>query len=86
MVESQGPNDDRMEQVQQPVLAELSLGDRFAIERFSRDINACSSVDDLRKIAIQLMQWGYAQKSMLLQSMKAGLPTAPNAVGVVDGE
>jgi hypothetical protein len=75
-----------MEQVQSPPQAELSLGDRFAIERFSREINACSNVEDLRKIAIQLMQWGYAQKSMTLQAMKSGLPTAANAARDADGQ
>ncbi|MEB3259918.1 MAG: hypothetical protein VKP63_04735 [Cyanobacteriota bacterium] len=42
---------------------ELSMSQRFEIERFSRAIDATADPDDLRRIAKQLLQAWHTQKA-----------------------
>ena len=41
----------------------LSMSQQFAIERFNRDIDNCNNIDELRKIAKNLLQAWEMQKA-----------------------
>jgi hypothetical protein len=48
---------------QPPGTLELSISQRFEIERFSRAIDATADPDDLKRIAKQLLQAWHTQKA-----------------------
>jgi len=55
---------------------ELSVGQQFEIERFSRAIDATADPDELRNLAKQLLQAWHTQKSATnwVIAQQAGFP------------
>ncbi len=57
------PLDPQSSPSQPPGTMELSVSQRFEIERFSRAIDATADPDDLKRIAKQLLQAWHTQKA-----------------------
>jgi hypothetical protein len=55
----------------------LSLGQRFEMERFNRVIDECNELEDLRKISKQLLQAWFIQKAATTWVMKDALSSFP---------
>jgi hypothetical protein len=51
----------------------LSTSQQFEIERFKRDIDNTANIEDLRKIAKELLQAFYSQKAITAWVMKDAL-------------
>ncbi|MFN9644774.1 MAG: hypothetical protein ACK6BG_06575 [Cyanobacteriota bacterium] len=58
---------------------ELSISQRFEIERFSRAIDATADPEDLKRIAKQLLQAWHTQKAATNWVIGQQTGTAPNA-------
>ena len=60
---------------------DLSVTQKFEIERFNRAIDNTTNVEDLRKIAKQLLQAWFVQKSatnwVMKDSLNRNLPSIP---------
>lgn len=59
---------------------EITTAQSFELERFSRDLDDCKNVDELRKIAKQLLQLWMGQKAAALWVMRqrhSPLPEQP---------
>ena len=57
---------------------ELTIGQQFEIERFSRAIDATADPEDLKAIAKQLLQAWHAQKAATNWVMGQQLGVIPN--------
>lgn len=56
---------------------EITTTQRFELERFSRDLDTCNNVEELRKIAKQLLQLWMSQKAATAWLMRQPRPPLP---------
>lgn len=54
------------------------LASRFARESFERTVMSCDDIEELRKVTLSLIGSFYAQRTLLMRSMREALPHHSN--------